>query len=178
MRFTPGVKITEREINGRRIAASRRALNRQAEKLPLFAAEIRESQPDPVDRIRLIDAGVNEMWQGMRDLKAEQWRKGRKVLFAMHVDARRDLLDKWKKCSWPGDAPYFNSFVRRYQECGFVYLDKPPEAIQFDRERLAATIDRLRVEGQQRKEVGFRPEIREKAAVVGGSSGFMLKSQE
>ncbi len=53
---------------------------------------------------------------------------------------RADIREKWGRSQWPGDGTYFCEFVRCYLQHGFVYLDKPSEAIKFDRERLSQTV--------------------------------------
>lgn len=159
-----------RGVTPRRMAAAKRALERQAERLPLFADQIRENQPSPEERINQMDDGMTWIVGEWRELRANHWRKGRRMYFALPDAMRADVREKWRSCSWPGTGTYFITFVRWYKHHGFVYLDRPEEAIQYDRERLARTIINLRERGgmaQQGRNL-------EKAVVVGG----VLKTRE
>lgn len=175
MRFKryPIRREDRRGITPRRITAARRSLDRQAEKLPLFASMIRETQPTPEERIKSMDDGFQWIVGEWRDLRAEHWRKGRKMFMSLPDLVRTDLREKWGRSQWPGDGTYFCEFVRCYQRHGFVYLDKPPAAIEFDRQRLSRTITELHARGK----AAGKPVTEARAMVVAGS-GYMMKTQE
>lgn len=150
MRFTKyNYRPTDkREVTPRRIAASRRALNREAEKLPLFAAQIRETQPTPEERIASIDAGQQQVIAEWRTFRADMWRKGRAMLRELPLECQKDLIGKWNRGTCPADPAYFCDFVRTYKRTGFVWMDVPLE-LRFDAQKLEATLKELRERGKK-----------------------------
>lgn len=138
-----------REVTNRRLAASKRALNNEADKLPLFADQIREQQPTPEERIALIDAGQQQIVAQWRDHHAKTWRKGRRMLRELPSCCQKDLLAKWDKSHMPADPAYFCEFIRSYRKHGFVYLDVPP-VLRYDPEKLAKTMEEIKERGRLR----------------------------
>ena len=112
MRFAKVSRGTNREITPRRIAAAKRHLRKEREKLALFADEVAEMQPTPVERIELHDDCFAERWQNFRDLHAKQWRKGRRWL-REHPEHADEILERWNASMCPADAPYFCTKIRR-----------------------------------------------------------------
>lgn len=179
MRFKryPIRREDRRGVTPRRIAAARRSLDRQAEKLPLFADMIREAQPTPDERIKSMDDGFQWIAGEWPDLRAVHWRKGRKMFMSLPDPMRTDLREKWSRCQWPGDGTYFCEFVRCYLRHGFVYLDKPPAAIEFDRQHLNMTIAGLLERGKSKRTGAVAAGVGTKAGVIAGS-GYLMKTQE
>lgn len=179
MRFAryPMRREDRREVTPRRISAAKRALIRQAEKLPLFADIIRETQPSPEERIKAMDDGFQWIVGEWRELRAAHWRKGRKMFMSLPDPVRVDLREKWGRIQWPGDGTYFCEFVRCYLRHGFIYLDRPPAAIEFDRQRLNMTIADLLERGKSKRPGAVAAGVGTKAVVV-VSSGYLMKTQE
>ena len=100
-----------RGITSRRLAAARRALNRERDRLALFAAEVAAMQPSPEERIEYYDLRVMTADQALRDLEAKHWRWGRRQLerFPEHTD---EILARWNRSFAPADGTYFADFVR------------------------------------------------------------------
>ena len=106
-------RITPRGPTPRRLAAARRALQRERDRLPLFADQVVAEQVSPDERIRRIDQEQLADEQSRRDLAARHWNWGREQLLVHSPAVRHATLDKWNVSSIPADAAYFADFVRR-----------------------------------------------------------------
>lgn len=111
MRFTRSEFRYIEKVTPRRIAAARRKLERQVEAMPLFADEVRRSQPTPE---QLVDA-ANEGWKkdcaSKRHHEAEGWLRGRARLRGLPKEQREALLKEWNASRLPGNAAYFLDFL-------------------------------------------------------------------
>ena len=111
----------------RRLAAAKRALARQREKLPLFADEIAAGQPTPEERIRMFDDAYISWRKKMRAFTASMWLKGRALLREMPEMERNEFLDYWNhRWKGPKRAEYFLDILRT--KCG-VYHDPKQEGL-------------------------------------------------
>jgi len=101
----------------RRLAAAKRALRRQRDKLPLFADEIAAGQPTPEERIKYFDEMHVEWLKRRRKYTASVWRRARKALREMDEAEQRRLLKFWNE-DWlgPRDACYFADLVRNWDK--------------------------------------------------------------
>jgi hypothetical protein len=67
----------------------------------------------PEERIARLDA---EVLAGARQLRAQHaamWRRGRRALFALPPERRRELVAEWNRNHWlPGSLEYFLDFLR------------------------------------------------------------------
>lgn len=100
-------------ITPRRMAAARRALQRERARHPLFAAQVAEEQESPQARIGRIDLERLQHEQARRDLAARHWRWGRRMLQMQEAPVRQEILDAWNRSSIPAQPCYFADFVRR-----------------------------------------------------------------
>ena len=63
-----------RGITSRRLAAARRALAKERQRLALFAEQVAAEQLSPEERITQADLDLLEYDQGHRELAAKHWR--------------------------------------------------------------------------------------------------------
>lgn len=88
-------------VTPRRLSAAKRALQKQRDKAPLFAAEIASGQPSPEERIYRFDAANHLRMREDRKRDATMWRKGRAILRAMTMQEREVFLAYWNE-RWKG----------------------------------------------------------------------------
>ncbi|MBN1625005.1 MAG: hypothetical protein JW944_00660 [Deltaproteobacteria bacterium] len=110
------IKQKNFEPNPRRLAAARRALKRERDKLPLFADQIAQKQPTPEERIAFYDQAILKMIQHMRQFDAYQWRKGRKMLKDLPVKEQKIFLHYWNNI-WKGPRKgnYLCDLIRHWE---------------------------------------------------------------
>jgi len=119
MRFRRQEKIEGRGISPRRLAAAKRALQRQADALPLFSAQIKAEQPTPEERIINHDNNFADWKQGCRDAAAKTWREARAKLRALPREEQEMILKYWNKSGMPAAAHYFATVMHQYIEQGW-----------------------------------------------------------
>jgi hypothetical protein len=111
MKFTREIKNDIRPITRRRLAAARRALQRQADEVPLFP----ELQPNetPEERIARMDALAAAHLQSMRDHTAATWRRARRELRSLTPDQLAYVMARWNHPTWhpPHEAHYLADLV-------------------------------------------------------------------
>ena len=105
--------LTPRGITPRRLSAAKRALQRQRERLPLFADQVAAEQGTPEERIEHFDQRQLEREQGHRDLAARHWRWGRYQLSQLSAEIRLEIIERWNSSMIPPQSHYFADFVRR-----------------------------------------------------------------
>lgn len=112
MRFRREIRVVSRPVSAARLKAAERALRKQRERLPLFAAEIEAEQPTPKERIRKMDAGFELFWADRRRWHAGVWRRWRAVLNRLPMELGTTVRNRWNLSPIPGEAVYFADFVR------------------------------------------------------------------
>ena len=113
MRFRPRGRVQLRGATPRRVAAARRALRRERQRLVLFANQVAAEQPTPQERVEHFDLELLQTDQRHRDLAARHWRWGRRQLAQLPPSTRDQILAAWNRSFIPPDAAYFADFVRR-----------------------------------------------------------------
>jgi hypothetical protein len=109
MQFDRYIKATRRPVTGRRVAAARRALQRQADKVALFP-ELAPTET-PAERIdRFYDECV-AMVQSHRDYLAETWRRARRQLRALTPEQRAEVMRQWNNKFLPKTAVYLADII-------------------------------------------------------------------
>jgi lipopolysaccharide biosynthesis protein len=96
------------ERNGRRVAAAARAIQRERDRMPLFAADVTttvEERLDAIDRHR--EAGARD-WRAYR---AEGWRRARRWLRSIPEPRRAELIAEWNRGTYPGTPTYLLNFL-------------------------------------------------------------------
>jgi hypothetical protein len=106
-------RLQPRGITPRRLAAARKALQRERQRLPLFANQVAAEQPSAPERIEACDLDLLRREQEHRDLAARHWRWGRNVLARQDEAVRREVVARWNSSTIPPEAAYFADFVRR-----------------------------------------------------------------
>ena len=102
-----------RPVTPRRLQAAARALQREQDEHPLFAAEIAAEQPTPEERVAELDAEHIAHWQQIRDHTARTWRAARRVLHSLPAEKQQEFIDKWNAAPCPASAAYFADFIWR-----------------------------------------------------------------
>jgi len=108
MRFDRFEHWQARDANARRLARAEKAIQREKNKMPLFAADITETASQ---RIARLEAAGDADWARFRLTLAEMWRRGRAVLRASPNAA--ELAAEWQRSPVPGSAEYLLDFLRR-----------------------------------------------------------------
>jgi len=118
-------RVQPRGVTTRRLAAARRALTRERDRLALFAAEVAADQETPQQRIERSDLQLLAQDQAHRDLAAAHWRWGRRLLMRVAPAVRCEILERWNASWIPADAAYFADFVRRELTKRGIRCDDP-----------------------------------------------------
>ena len=112
MKFDPHIKATNsREVTPRRLAAARRALQRQADAVALFP-ELQPTQT-PQERCEQADRDTVAMVQRWRDDEAARWRKARRQYRALPEQTRAQVDARfWGNRFMPKNAVYLIETIR------------------------------------------------------------------
>ena len=111
MKFYPHIKATRREITPRRLAAARRALQRQADAVALFP-ELQPKQT-PQERCEQFDQQAADMVQRWRDAEAANWKRARRLFRALESEARARVEERyWGNRFMPKTAVYLLEVIR------------------------------------------------------------------
>ncbi len=86
--------LTPRGITPRRLSAAKRALQKQRERLPLFADQVAAEQGTHEERTEHFDQRQLEREQGHRDLAARHWRWGRYQLSQLSAEIRLEIIER------------------------------------------------------------------------------------
>lgn len=109
MKFYPYIKATRRPVTGRRLAAARRALQRQADKVALFP-ELAPTET-PAERVDRFDAESVAMVQRHRDWLAQTWRRARRQLRALPPEQHAEVMRQWRNKFLPKTAVYLADII-------------------------------------------------------------------
>ena len=110
-----------------RLAAARRAIEREREAVGLFPELAPQETPE--ERIARIDDELAAHWQRMRDHQATRWRRARRWLYSLPPEQMDQILSEWRSCGWPGSPEYLLSFVRWFlngKQWWYVRQDDDP----------------------------------------------------
>lgn len=91
------------------MAAAQKRIQKEKDKMPLFAADIVETASERIERMETAGA---EEWCKHRRLRAAMWRRGRAVLRACPNAA--ELAAEWQRSPVPGSCEYLLDFLRRH----------------------------------------------------------------
>ena len=128
MRHSIDYKYQARGVTPRRLAAAKRALRLERERMPILSNQIADEQPTPEQRIDHIDQQALQAFQSHRELTAKHWRSGRNAL-QENPEHAADILEQWNRSSIPPHAHYFADFVRgRLKQLGIHFPGDPPTA--------------------------------------------------
>ena len=104
MRFTRYPKGEAYQITPRKLAAARRAVQREKDRYPMFPELLKHQIAE--DRLASIANEQEAWWQQMRDRQANGWRKARQSLNRLPAGPRAAIKRYWKICGCPGDTVY------------------------------------------------------------------------
>ena len=128
-------RLAPRGVTAGRLAAARRALRRERDRLPLFAGQVAREQLTPAERIELIDNQLLDYDQAHRDLAAMHWRRGRLWLAGIAQEVRDEIVELWNRKTCPPRAAYFCDFVRREFQARAVSLSDDAAYDDYDAHR-------------------------------------------
>lgn len=125
MRFHKTQRHGPFQDTSRKRAALARKHRLERERLPLFAEQIAEAQPD-ADTVMAQRAVNWDLWQqSYRDRRAANWREARRRLFSYSGNVRAQLRYHWNTCPYPGTPEYLLDMLHSYS-VGRLDLDNPP----------------------------------------------------
>lgn len=113
-------------VNNRKVAAYHRKIQKQADAMPLFAAQIK-AEAEPVEKVmsERVRKSV-EAEQRYRDNRAMEWREARIAL--RNSPCKAEVLAKWNKERWhPPREPHYlkNAIVRAERKIGNLPTPDP-----------------------------------------------------
>jgi hypothetical protein len=113
MRFTRHARTLGRSKtpSAARLGAARRALKRERDRAPLFAAEIAAVQPTAEERITAIDAAAAAWLANRRHELAASWRASRHELRSMPGPEALAILHEWQYGHLPGSPEYLANLI-------------------------------------------------------------------
>jgi hypothetical protein len=111
MKFVRQFSRARRPVTGRRLAAARRTLQRQAEEVALFP----ELQPKetPAERVARLDLSAEAHFQSLRDYTAQTWRRTRAEFRTLTPAQREYVSARWNDPYWgpPHHAGYLADLI-------------------------------------------------------------------
>jgi len=143
-----------RGITPRRLAAARRALLNEQNKLPLFASMIAQGQPTPEERIQKVDIGIVEMTREDRKRRAEKWRKARNLLRNLPDQDRAGILEWWNRPVYPLCPEFLLDLIHQWTNFGWrppFYGEEELKKWAEGREKVKALFAKWESEGRYKK---------------------------
>jgi hypothetical protein len=113
MRFTRYPKGEAYQLTSRKVAAARRAVQREKDRYPLFPELLTHKSAE--ERLAAIATRREEWWQDMRDRHAELWRRTRKALRELPAGPCAAIRRYWKICGCPGDPVYLLTIIHEHK---------------------------------------------------------------
>jgi hypothetical protein len=113
MRFTRYPKGEPYQITPRKLAAARRAVQREKDRYPLFPEVLKHQTAE--DRLASIADERERWWYEMRDRHAKLWRKARQNLNRLPPGPRAAIKRYWEICGYPGDPIYLLTIIHEHR---------------------------------------------------------------
>jgi hypothetical protein len=115
MKFERFIRAERRPVTGRRLAAAKRALQRQADKVALYPElQPTETPQERCDRFDLASLAASQRW---RDAEAERWRRARRELRAMSAAKQTQVDRRWGQNRFmPKTAVYLLETIRAVKQ--------------------------------------------------------------
>lgn len=111
MRLDPHYyEYAERPITPQRLAAARRAIQREKDRLPLFAHEVTTTVEE---RVKEVDEGARETKRRLRRWYARQLCRLRLVWRSIPASDRPQLAEEWETSTYPKTASYALEWLKR-----------------------------------------------------------------
>src|ERR1700757_3676717 len=119
MRFTRYPKGEAYQITPRKLAAARRAVQKEKDRYPLFPELLKHQTAE--DRLASIAAKQETLVQEMREHQAQLWRKARQTLGDLPTGPRAAIKRYWEICGCPGDPVYVLTIIDEHKARIFCY---------------------------------------------------------
>jgi hypothetical protein len=113
MRFIRYPKGEAFQITPRKLAAARRAVQREKDRYPLFSELVKHQTAE--DRLTSIAVEQETWWQEMRDRQAQRWRKARQALRDLPTGPRTAIKRYWEICGYPGNPVYLLTLIHEHR---------------------------------------------------------------
>jgi hypothetical protein len=113
MRFKKYPRWEPYEVTPRKLAAARRAVQKQKDRHPLFPELLKHQTAK--ERLAAIAIERDQWWRRMRDHRAKQWRRARQALRELPPGPRAALKRYWQICGFPGDPDYLLSMIHEHK---------------------------------------------------------------
>jgi hypothetical protein len=113
MRFTSYPKGEAYQITSRKLAAARRAVQREKDRYPLFPELLKHQTAE--DRLASIAVERERWWHEMRDRQANGWRKARQNLNRLPSGPRAAMKRYWETYGCPGDPVYLLTMIHNHK---------------------------------------------------------------
>src|ERR1700758_3392921 len=120
MRFTRYPRWEPYEVTPRKLAAARRAVQKQRDRYPLFPELLKQQTAE--ERLASIADEREKWWQEMRDRHAELWRRARKALRELPAGPCAAIKHYWEISGGPGDPVYLLEHHSRAQSAKGLLL--------------------------------------------------------
>lgn len=124
IRFERALRAEPRGATPQRLAAARRAIEKDRENNALTPELVKPYNSDPETRIENADNRYLFVARALRAHNAKCWRKGRRMLLQLTPEMREICLQLWNREAYPLTGTYFCTHVRR---C----LERPEEVLEF-----------------------------------------------
>jgi hypothetical protein len=122
--FDRALRAEGRGITPQRLAAARRAIEKDRENNALTPELVKPYNVDPETRIERSDNRYLFVARALRDHNAKCWREGRRMFHDLTPEMREICLQLWNREAYPLTGTYFCTHVRR---C----LERPEEILKF-----------------------------------------------
>ena len=113
MRFDRYPKCDRGTASPQRMAAARRAVERDRERCGLFPDMMKFKSAE--QRVTAVLDDRVTWWRGMRDAQAKTWRRARREVRSMPELSRRGLMLYWQTCPGPGTPSYLLDMVTQWR---------------------------------------------------------------
>ena len=113
MRFTRNPKGKPYQITPRKLAAARRAVQKDKDRYPLFPELLKHQTAE--ERLASIADERETWWHLMRDRHAKLWRKARQAVRELPAGPRAAIKRYWGICGCPGDPVYLLTIVHEHR---------------------------------------------------------------
>jgi hypothetical protein len=113
MRFTRYPKDEPYQITSRKLAAARRAVQKEKDRYPLFPELLKHQTAE--ERLASIADERARWWHEMRNRHAELWRRARKALRDLPSGPRAAITRYWQICGCPGDPVYLLTIIHEHK---------------------------------------------------------------
>src|SRR5215469_16792509 len=112
MRLTRYPKGEPYKITPRKLAAARRAVQKEKDRYPLFPELLKYQTPE--ERLASIADERETWWHEMHDRHAKLWKKARQALRELPAGPRAAIKRYWKICGCPGDPVYLLTIIHEH----------------------------------------------------------------